>query len=139
MLGTLSVPLCEPSCYRSIYKSSGRKSWKRCHLHVSKIKNLAVNFIDSTIKFVYSKYLANYVNIFRCRILFNLLSNKFIDEHIKSRVRVAARQSRSALESTSKHQTAPWCSVYKCHLIEEQFVEQGSLKPSHRSHRYYYM
>jgi len=72
-------------------------------------------------------------------ILFNLLSNNFIDEHTKSRVRVAARQSRSVLESSSEHQAAAWCSVYKCHLIEEQFIKQSSLKPSHQSHRYYYM
>lgn len=73
-------------------------------------------------------------------ILYNLLSNNFIDDHIKSRVRVAARQSRFALESSSEHQAPAWCSVYKCHLIEEKFIEQSStVKPSHRSHRYYYM
>ena len=74
------------------------------------------------------------------RILYNLLSNNFIDEHIKSRVRVAARQSKYALESSRENHASAWCSIYKCHLIEEKFTQQSSsLKPSHRSHRYYYM
>jgi len=73
-------------------------------------------------------------------ILYNLLSNNFIDEHIKSRVRVAARQSKYALESSRENHASAWCSVYKCHLIEEKFTQQSSSqKSSHRSHRYFYM
>ena len=74
------------------------------------------------------------------RILYNLLSNNFIDEHIKSRVRVAARQSKYALESSRENHASAWCSIYKCHLIEEKFSHRStSQKSTHRSHRYFYM
>lgn len=69
-------------------------------------------------------------------ILYNLLSNKFIDEHVKSRVRVAARQSRNVIDYGKAHAGA-WCSVYKCHLIEP--LIQTASEVSHRSHRYYPM
>ena len=77
---------------------------------------------------------------FICRILYNLLTNNFVDEQLKSRVRVAARQSRSSLKSNNANQASAWCSVYKCHLIESQFTEQRSSKPAsnHRTHRYVY-
>ena len=81
-----------------------------------------------------------FLAFFIFRILYNLLANNFVDEQLKSRVRVAARQSRSSLKNNNANQASAWCSVYKCHLIESQYTQQRSSKPAsnHRTHRYVY-
>ena len=107
--------------------------------HTPFIKYL-LNFWLLTFSICYYCCESHILAFFICRILYNLLANNFVDEQLKSRVRVAARQSRSSLKSNNANQASAWCSVYKCHLIESQFTEQRSSKPAsnHHTHRYVY-
>jgi len=59
-------------------------------------------------------------------ILYNILGNRFIEDDVKERLRVSARQSRSG----GKH----WCSVYKCPLIEKQGQSNGKQLPQLNHH-----